>query len=164
MGEKEKREEAIKSLSVYTKIEYALDNLLGKLNPHELLIILELIRKNDLYNHDRPKYDEMLINYIILTAIQEFKLDFQKFYTSKEHKYIYARMICFHIIKKIIELSFTKLSKTLKQTRRTAQYQHDKCKRIIAKPNNDLERYIKKKYTKVDEMVIIFISRTFPEE
>jgi len=147
-----------KRKTTFADLDEAVILLLNKYGLPKTIEKLHVLGKFAIQDQAAEKSNDVLINYTTALAITTFNLEADQFYTSKEIDYRIARMTCFHLIKKITEYSFTQISKRLKQSRRTVQYQYVRCCKIIKTPLSAREKMIKKNYEHMERKVTLFLS------
>ena len=151
----------IKKHYTYLDLAKAVDFLIAKYGMQRAVEKIHILSdRNEKLKPAAAKNNDVLINYIIALALTTFNLEGDQFYVSNEIDYRDARMVCFHLIKINTGYSFTKLSKKLKQSRRTVQYQFVRCRKLLETPINTREQMIQKHYRNMEKEITCFLSET----
>ncbi|MEM9341124.1 MAG: hypothetical protein AAGA66_20495 [Bacteroidota bacterium] len=120
--------------SSYRELQNCVDELIGKLGVENTIYLLRSFMDAARIPMDATQRMRILSRYLITECIRFYGLKDRMFFTSNAEEYRESRMICYHLLKKYTDASYSKIAEDFGVSKRNVVYTYKKCDERLSVP------------------------------
>lgn len=141
----------------YVDLQRSIDALVGRHGLERAIHIIEHFSRGAKIPVSKNHRIKLITDYIVSQCIDIFDVDAASFHTSTVAEYREARMACYHLIKKLTDISYGRIAERFGWPLHTVYYFYHKCDEMLSIPQ--FYKSFAEKYNSLEQSAIGFISQ-----
>lgn len=144
-------------LEDFNRLQKVVNNVVSNVGILKAIDLFEGIDNNSTLTSKEDSKVKCIINFIISKTIEVYHLNEDKYHTSEIIEYRDARMIAFHVIKSLVDISYGKLAEVFGRTKRSVMYYTKKVDDFLTVSNHHRKFILN--YMSIERSALDFIAK-----